>query len=134
MIRKRLESLMYITEDKFGIKDYRLSIVWIDKLIVLAGIVASIAGRIAAVMWVVAFLMDKPGFWSTTPFLVGAILAWGSGEYFVRTGNRGLIYHHMDLLVDYLDKRDAIAPANLSRQQGVVADGSQRSGDRQSSR
>lgn len=35
MMRKRLEKLLYINEDKFGIKDYRLPIVWVDKLLLV---------------------------------------------------------------------------------------------------
>lgn len=102
---KRLEKLAYITEDKFGIEDYRLPIVWFDKLLVVGGILVSITGRIASMMWIVAFLFDRPGFLASWSFLACGILVWAAGEYFARTGNRGLIYHHMDLLAEYLDKR-----------------------------
>lgn len=105
MIRERLEKLIYISDDKFGMKDYRLSIVWFDKLILLAGVITSIMGRIAAMIWVVAIILEKPGFLSSFSFLISSVLIWAGGEYFTRTGNRGLIYHHMDLLVDYLDKK-----------------------------
>ena len=102
---KRLEKQFYITEDKFGIEDYRLPIVWVDKLLVVGGITASVLGRVAAAAWVVAFVMERGEFLRSIPFLLCGVLVWGMGEYFMRTGNRGLIYHHMDLLTGYLDTR-----------------------------
>ena len=104
---KRLENLITITEDKFGFKDYRSPIVWIDKVILVGGILAAIIGRIVAVMWAVAFVLEKSGPLCSWSFLICGILLWAAGEYFTRTGNRGLIYHHMDLLAEYLDKRRA---------------------------
>ena len=104
---KRLEKLCYITEDKFGMPDYRLPIVWLDKLLVVGGITASVTGRVAAGVWVVAFVMQEGLLLRSFPFLLCGVLVWAMGEYFTRTGNRGLIYHHMDLLEDYLDRRQS---------------------------
>lgn len=55
-------------------------------------------------MWVVAFVTERGVFPRSFPFLFCTVLVWGMGEYFTRTGNRGLIYHQTDLLVDYLDR------------------------------
>ena len=97
---------MYITENKFGIKDYRLSIVWIDKVILVGGILSSITGRMVSLLWAISFVLEKPGLMQSWAFLVCGVLLWAVGEYFTRTGNRGLIYHHMDLLAEYLDRQD----------------------------
>ena len=100
----RLEKLFYVTENKFGFENYRKPIVWFDKLLVVGGILAGIIGRLCAGVWVVKFVLDKYEYIQTVPLLIIGILLWTGGEYFLRTGNRGLIYHHMDLLLDYLDK------------------------------
>jgi len=95
----------YLTEEKFGFTDYRKPIVWFDKMLVVLGILAGIAGRVMAAVWVLLFVLrpdgSGPGLW----LLAAAVLIWAPGEYFCRTGHRGLIYHHMDLLADYVDRR-----------------------------
>jgi hypothetical protein len=101
----KLERFVYITENRFGLPDYRLPIVWFDKMILAGGILASVVGHIVSGLWVVAFVMGKDTFLSSYRCAVCGVLLWAAGEYFARTGHRGLIYHHMDLLVDYLDRR-----------------------------
>lgn len=101
---ERLERLVYVTEEQFGLKDYRKPILWFDKMLVVCGILAGIAGRILAGLWVLQVSLRPDGGWNW-PLLGAAALFWAPGDYFCRTGNRGLIYHHMDLLARYLDGR-----------------------------
>jgi len=102
---ERLKDLVFITEPKFGFEKYRKPIVWFDKLLVVGGILAGIAGRLLAAVWVIRFVLDDAGPAPAPAFLVAGVLIWTAGEYFLRTGHRGLIYHHTDLLVDYLDQK-----------------------------
>ena len=95
----------YITEPKYGFAHYRKPIVWFDKLLVVCGILAGIAGRVMAGMWVLQFVLRPDGLQPGPGLFVLAVLLWLPGEYFCRTGHRGLIYYHVDLLADYLDRR-----------------------------
>jgi hypothetical protein len=104
-LKKWLEQKIYITEEKFDLPDYRTPIVWFDKMLVAGGILISIVGRILSLIWILLFVqndMQSIGQWK---ILVVGVLLWACGEYFLRTGNRGLIYFHMDFLVEYLEKR-----------------------------
>jgi hypothetical protein len=101
---KRLQDLIYVTEERFGLKDYRKPIVWFDKLLVVGGILAGIAGRLLAGVWALELVVGgRDG--AAPQMLAAGVLLWAAGEYFCRTGHRGLIYHHMDMLADYLDRR-----------------------------
>jgi hypothetical protein len=104
-MKKRIEKLIYITENKFGMEAYRKPIVWFDKILVAGGILAAAIGKVLAGMWVIHVAVTASGRMEWAGLLVAGLLLWVSGEYFMRTGNRGLIYHHMDLLADYLDRR-----------------------------
>jgi len=100
-----LERVVYRTEEKFGFERYRKPIVWFDKMLVLLGMLAGVAGRMFGAIWVLQLATGQQSFTSLLPLLTVAVLLWVPGEYFCRTGNRGLIYHHMDILADYLDRK-----------------------------
>ncbi len=102
---KGLLDRLYVTEERFGFADYREPIVWFDKLLIVAGILAGICGRVFAAVWVLRFVLRAEGGSASPHLLLAGVLAWASCEYFLRTGHRGLIYHHMDLLASYLDGR-----------------------------
>ena len=104
MIQK-LKDLIYITEEKFDLPDYRMPIVWFDKMLVVVGILAGIAGRIMVGIWVLGFAMRDQAVPSAPAVLIAGVLLWAAGEYFSRTGNRGLVYYHMDMLAEYLERR-----------------------------
>ena len=53
----RLGKRFYITEPKFGFERYRKPIVWFDKLLIVGGILAGIAGRLLAAVWVILILV-----------------------------------------------------------------------------
>jgi hypothetical protein len=101
---RELKKLVYVTEDRFGIPDYRKPIVWFDKMLVVCGILAGIFGRLLAGYWVVDAVVNGRALTQNLPLPLVGVLAWATGEYFCRTGNRGLMYHHMDLLAGYLDR------------------------------
>ena len=116
---KRLQDLVYVTEEHFGLKDYRKPIVWFDKLLVVGGILAGMAGRLLAGIWALHLVVG--GRDSPAPQLLAAgVLLWAAGEYFRHTGHRGLIYHHMDILADYLDRRIQ-EESNAAQGQGGVS-------------
>ena len=95
----------YVTEEKFGFAHYRKPIVWFDKLLIAGGILGGIVGRILAAVWVLRLVLAAQGESPSLHLLLAGVLIWASGEYFLRTGHRGLTYHHMDLLATYLDGR-----------------------------
>ncbi len=94
---------MYITEPRFGVPDYRKPIVWFDKMLVIFGFLASIIGQILCTIWAFKFAIGDMATIQPLSLLVVGILLWLPGSYFRCTGNRGLIYHHMDFLVQYLE-------------------------------
>ncbi|MEO5372365.1 MAG: hypothetical protein H7833_20030 [Magnetococcus sp. DMHC-1] len=110
-IVKNIEKFIYVTTKKYDLDDYRKPIVWFDKMLVSVGILSGIIGRIICFLWVVYFannnellllnFLPPPAF----KLLLSGILTWWLGEYFLRTGNRGLIYYHMDFLIDYLERK-----------------------------
>ena len=100
-----LKRRIYITESKFDFPDYRKPIPWFDKLLVVGGLAAGMAGRLAAGAWLLRLVVGGDRFVDLLPLLVIALLLWLPGDYFRSTGNRGLIYHHMDILTDYLARR-----------------------------
>ena len=103
-----LESLkrrIYITEPKFDFPDYRKPIPWFDKLLIVCGLTAGVAGRLMGGVWVLKLVLAYESFSDLLPLLVVAVLLWVPGDYFRNTGNRGLIYHHMDILTEYLARR-----------------------------
>jgi hypothetical protein len=102
---QRLKRLVYITEPKFDLPDYRKPIVWFDKMLITVGILAGIAGRIVAALWVLGFASRDPDLSRSHQWLVAGVMLWAAGEYFTRTGNRGLIYYHVDMLTEYLERR-----------------------------
>jgi hypothetical protein len=65
-------------------------------------------------LWAVSFCLERETLFESPAFVASGVLLWALGEYFSRTGHRGLIYHHMDLLTDHLDRRMA---AELPREQ-----------------
>ena len=101
-MRKWLERHVYVTEPKFGFAAYRKPIPWFDKLLVVGGLAAGMAGRLTAGAWLLRLVVGGEAFGDLLPLLAVAVLLWLPGDYVRRTGNRGLIYHHMDLLAEYL--------------------------------
>jgi len=99
-----LKRAIYVTEDKFGLADYRKPIPRFDKLLVAGGILAGILGRLGALACVVAYYTQNAS-GDVWRLLIASILVWWCGDYFCRTGHRGLIYAHMDLLADWIEAR-----------------------------
>jgi hypothetical protein len=56
-------------------------------------------------VWILQHVVRPGGAPPGLHLLIIGILLWAPGDYFCRTGHRGLIYHHADLLADYLDRR-----------------------------
>ncbi|HBC88505.1 MAG TPA: hypothetical protein DCZ94_16270 [Lentisphaeria bacterium] len=104
-MKKWFENHIYITEKKLGLEGYRKPIVWFDKMLIILGILSSISGQILCFIWSLKFVLSD--FKDTSPIqlLIGGFLMWACGAYFMRTGNRGLIYYHMDFLIEYLEKK-----------------------------
>lgn len=98
----RLKRCIYVTEARFCFSDYRKPIPWFDKLLIVFGLAAGAAGRLLAGAWLLKLVVGGGDLGALLPMLVAALLLWLPGDYFRHTGNRGLIYHHMDLLADYL--------------------------------
>jgi hypothetical protein len=100
-----LKRRLYVTEPKFDFADYRKPIPWFDKSLIVCGLAAGIAGRLAGGAWLLRLVVSGDAFADLLPLLMVAVLLWLPGDYFRSTGNRGLIYHHMDILTEYLAKR-----------------------------
>jgi len=106
-----LKRRIYITEARFGFPDYRKPIPWFDKLLIVCGLAAGIAGRLVAGAWLLKLVVGGGSFGPLLPLFMVAVLLWLPGDYFRHTGHRGLIYHHMDVLADHLAGRiDAPRP------------------------
>jgi len=111
-----LKRRIYITEPKFGLPAYRKPVPWFDKLLIVCGLAAGAAGRLTAGAWLLKLVVANGSFGDLLPLLSIALLLWLPGDYFRHTGNRGLIYHHMDILAEYLEKPISGPPSSPDTQ------------------
>lgn len=102
---KWLEKHMYITEKRFDLEDYRKPIVWFDKMLVTCGLLGSIVGQLLCLVWALNFVKNDMQSLQPLQILISGAVLWLGGQYFYNTGNRGLIYYHMDFLAEYLERK-----------------------------
>jgi hypothetical protein len=107
-----LKRRIYVTEPKFDFPDYRKPIPWFDKVLIVCGLAAGVAGRLTGGVWLLKLVVAREAFGDLLLLLAVAVLLWVPGDYFRATGNRGLIYHHMDILAEYLAKRTTASPSS----------------------
>ena len=112
---ERLTRRIYMTEAKFDVPDYRKPIPWFDKMLIVCGLTAGVAGRLMGGVWLLRLVVAHESFGDLMPLLATAVLLWVPGDYFRNTGNRGLIYHHMDILTEYLARRTTASPSSSER-------------------
>jgi hypothetical protein len=107
---------IYDIRDRFGIHGYRGNRIPVEKIGMATWLTISMVGKLLCMAWAVLAFSGKQvslGEWRLV--LVG-LLMWGFGDFYASACHRGILYHHMDLLADYLDSRikDEKKPTNPS--------------------
>jgi hypothetical protein len=96
---------IYDVRNRFGIKDYKGNIVSVEKKGMAIWLVVSILGKFLCIIWAVqAFGGNSVTLADWQVALLG-LLMWGLGDFYATACHRGIIYHHVDMLAEYLDGR-----------------------------
>lgn len=98
---------VYEIGERFGRASYRTNIVRVEKASIWFWCVASVGGRILCMLWAVATATGGKGDYASWRLVVPGAMMWVAGEFFIRAANRGILYHHMDFLAEWLGAHNA---------------------------